>query len=75
MSKKIIYCFRNKIKDYEIDIKNVAEKCEENVDILPSYCMKLCFLCPNQFIAVVEGDLIVENSEEEFLKKIEASIS
>jgi hypothetical protein len=69
-----MYCHRNKTKECQSSILNIIRKHQLDLELTPIFCMKLCFLCPGQYTLDLNRSLIVASTEEELLRKLEASI-
>jgi uncharacterized protein YuzB (UPF0349 family) len=74
MDHSILYCFRNRVKECEDEIrKSVVEK-ETPLSVSPTYCMKLCMFCEGQHVVVVNKKVVIEKNKERLIEKIKETL-
>ena len=70
MTETILYCFRNRLKQSEEQIRKKLEEKEIEFSITPTYCMKLCMFCENLNVAIVNRELVIEKNHDLFVSKL-----
>lgn len=70
MTERILYCFRNRIKQSEEQIREKLEEKEIECSITPTYCMKLCMFCENLNVAIVNQEIVMEKNNDLIVSKI-----
>ncbi|MFJ7730184.1 DUF1450 domain-containing protein [Neobacillus sp. NPDC097160] len=70
MTQTILYCFRNRTKQAEEQIRKKLEGKDIEFSMTPTYCMKLCIFCEKLNVAIVNKEIIMEKNEDQLIKKI-----
>jgi len=71
MTDRMMFCHKNKTSEKQSFIQNIMDMKQRDVDLIPVFCMKLCFLCHSQYVIALNGSLIVSPNEEKLLMEIE----
>jgi uncharacterized protein YuzB (UPF0349 family) len=72
---KIMYCFRNQVEENKQRLLELGNQIDTEMEFIPIYCMRLCFLCQQQFVCSVDGALIVAKSLEELIEHVKGKQS
>ncbi|WP_160310258.1 DUF1450 domain-containing protein [Neobacillus vireti] len=70
MTQTILYCFRNRTKQAEEQIRKTLEGKDIEFSITPTYCMKLCMFCEKLNVAIVNQEIVMEKNEDQLITKI-----
>ena len=74
MTDRVMFCYKNKINEQQSNIFERIKRGQQDIDMIPVYCMKLCFLCHSQYLLVLNDSLIVSPNEEGLWMKMEESL-
>ncbi|MED4227510.1 DUF1450 domain-containing protein [Neobacillus cucumis] len=70
MAERILYCFRNRLRELEEQIRQKLEEKEIDCSINPTYCMKLCIFCEKLNVAIVNQEIVMEKNKDQLITKI-----
>ncbi|WP_161605065.1 DUF1450 domain-containing protein [Brevibacillus massiliensis] len=68
LSNQLFYCFRNNLRKCEHEIRKAAAELHLQIDIYPAYCMKLCMLCEQRLVAIVNREVILAEDPAELIQ-------
>lgn len=74
MPNNLLYCFRNPIGQLADEIQLEAEGRDLQLNLVPSYCMKLCMFCSQRLVCVVNRDLVVAKDLSELVNQIQEKL-
>lgn len=71
---QIMYCFRNRVEKSKQSLQEQMKQVDIELEFVPAFCMRLCFLCPHQYVCSVNGELIVGKDQSIFNEHVKTKI-
>lgn len=70
MCNRFYYCYRNEVRLHTDQIKALLETNKNNYTLQATDCMKLCMICEQRHLLVVNDELCVAKETNELLECI-----
>lgn len=70
----MFYCFRNRLRMYEEEMRQAAQQQGSELLLQPTSCMKLCMLCARRFVGILNRQPIVAEDFGDFRHKVMARL-
>ncbi|BCJ88539.1 DUF1450 domain-containing protein [Effusibacillus dendaii] len=74
MENQVFYCFRNAVGKSADQITEKLAQQQAGVDLICTACMKLCMLCDQRLITILNRQVIIAKTTEELIAGIQHNL-